>query len=52
MNTAKLARVSKHPARSQRIGWLERAARVLQVLGATMRVAYQRLIRMLIAATS
>ena len=40
------------PRCSQRIGCAEREASVVQVLGATMRVAYHRLISTLMAATS
>ena len=48
--TAKLARVSMQPAHSQRTGCAERAASAVQVLGATMRVAYHRLMSRLMAA--
>lgn len=50
-NAAKLARVRPQPSHSQRIGVGERAASVVQVLGATMRVAYHRLISTLMVAT-
>ena len=52
MNTAKLSAVDRQPMRNQRIGCADRDARVLQVLGAKIRVAYHRLMRMLMAAAS
>ena len=51
-NSEKLASVSAQPMRSQRTGRGERAASQLHELGATTRVAYQRLISTPIAATS
>ncbi len=46
-----VSRVSTQPSRSQKIGRGEAAAREVQVVGATMRVAYQRPIITLIAVT-
>ncbi|MCY1461032.1 hypothetical protein D9M71_786470 [compost metagenome] len=50
-NAQKVSRVSTLPTRSQRIGRVEAAAIEVQVVGATMRVAYQMPIITLIAVT-